>query len=185
MTDCPANQLANVSVTSAGPEHQQTLANLLELYVHDFSQLCHIEIGPDGRFGYDRLPLYWSESNRHPFLVRIDGNLAGLVFVKRGSEISGDATVWDMAEFFVLRGYRRRGFGTEVAHQVWKQFPGQWEVRVMKPNVVALRFWRNAIAKFTGNAIRPIHIRRHAQSLRLFSFESKDIFTGQSVLGAQ
>jgi predicted acetyltransferase len=172
MTDRPADLLPSVAVISAGPEQQQTLANLLELYVHDFSEFCRIEVGPDGRFGYDRLPLYWSEPNRHPFLVRIDGNLAGLVFVKRRSEIYGDATVWDMAEFFVLRGYRRRGLGTEVAHQVWKQFPGPWEIRVMNTNVLALSFWSNAIAKFTGKAIRPTCIERDAQSLLLFSFES-------------
>src|SRR5271163_3377003 len=50
-------------------------------------------------FGYKSLPLYWSESNRHPFLIRSHGKLAGLALVKRGSEISDNQEVWDMAEF--------------------------------------------------------------------------------------
>jgi hypothetical protein len=37
-------------------------------------------------------------------LIRNDGRLAGLAFVKRGSEFSGVKTVWDLAEFFVLQG---------------------------------------------------------------------------------
>jgi predicted acetyltransferase len=75
------------------------LANLLELYAHDFSEFHSLGIGADGRFGYKSLPLYWSDPNRYPFLVRVDGKLAGLALVKRGSEITGNPTVWDMAEF--------------------------------------------------------------------------------------
>src|SRR5580658_4029516 len=155
MTKRQEKQFDNVAVIPAGPEQQPILANLLELYAHDFSEFSNIEIGPDGRFGYNRLPLYWSDAERHPFLVRRDGRLAGMVLVKRGSEASGDATVWDMAEFFVLRGYRRRRIGTQAAYQVWKQFPGRWEVRVMESNLLALSFWGNAISSFTGEVIHP------------------------------
>ena len=87
------------------------------------------------------LPLYWSEPGRHPFLMKAEGKLAGFVLVKKGSEISRNEKVWDMAEFFVLRGYRRRGIGTRVAHEVWRRFPGLWEVRVMEANVSAHYFW--------------------------------------------
>jgi len=166
---------ANVAVVPAAPEQEPILANLLELYAHDFSEFHGIEIGSDGRFGYKHLPLYWSETDRHPFLVTMDGRLAGLVLVKRGSEVSGDATAWDIAEFFVLRGYRRRGIGTQVAHQVWKQFPGRWEVRVMESNLSALPFWVNAISEFTGEEIRPTRIERGTECWWLFSFQSESI----------
>jgi predicted acetyltransferase len=121
-------------------EHAPILANLLELYAHAFSEFHSLDLGPDGRFGYESLPLYWSEPNRHPFLIRGDGKLAGLALVKRGSEISGNQTVWDMSEFFVLRGYRRRGIGMLAAQKVWRRFPGIWEVRVMQSNVLANLF---------------------------------------------
>jgi predicted acetyltransferase len=173
MTKRPAKRFENVAVIRAGPEQELILANLLELYAYDFSEFGDIEIGPDGRFGYNRLALYWSEGGRHPFLVRMNGRLAGLILVKRGSEVSGDATVWDMAEFFILRGYRKRGIGTQVAHRVWKQFPGRWEVRVMESNLLALHFWVNAISKFTGETVRPTRIERGTECWRLFSFESK------------
>lgn len=173
MTKRRAKLFDNVAVIRAGPEQEPVLANLLELYAYDFSEFRDIEIGPDGRFGYSRLPLYWSVADRHPFLVRMNGRLAGLILVKRGSEISGDATVWDMAEFFILRGYRKRGIGTQVAHQIWEQFPGRWEVRVMESNLLAFRFWVNAISKFTGETVRPSRIERGTECWRLFSFESK------------
>jgi predicted acetyltransferase len=96
-----------------------------------------------------------------------------MILVKRGSEASGDSAVWDMAEFFILRGYRKHGIGTQVAHQVWKQFPGRWEVRVMESNLLAFRFWANAISKFTGEAVRSTRIERGSECWQLFSFESK------------
>ena len=37
------------------------LSNLLELYVHDLSEVFDVELGPDGRFGYEKLPMYWLE----------------------------------------------------------------------------------------------------------------------------
>ena len=93
-----------IQVISAAPAQAPILANLLELYVHDFSEFRSLEIGDDGRFGYPSLPLYWSDPDRHPFLVQVDGKLAGLVFVKRASGMLGADSVWDMAEFFVIRG---------------------------------------------------------------------------------
>lgn len=164
--------MPQLRVIPATLDHTQVLANLLELYAHDFSEFHALEIGEDGRFGYPPLPLYWSEHNRRPFLVRVDGQPAGLVFVKRGSEISGDDAVWDMAEFFIVRGFRRLGIGTRVAHEVWRQFPGVWEVRVMPANVSAQRFWTQAISLFTGETILPVRVEKAGRSWNLFSFLS-------------
>jgi predicted acetyltransferase len=166
---------APIEVIPATLEQEPILANLLELYAHDFSEFHGIVIGTDGKFGYKQLPLYWSEPGRHPFLVRIDGRLAGLVLVKRGSEVSGNETVWDMAEFFVLRGYRRRGIGTQIAHEVWRQFRGQWGVRVMRSNVSACHFWSSAISLFTSQAISPVRVEKDGQDWQVFSFESKGV----------
>jgi predicted acetyltransferase len=165
----------HIEVIPAAPEQQSILANLLELYAHDFSEFNNIEVSADGRFGYSSLPLYWSESGRYPFLTKVDGELAGLVLVKKGSDVSGNENVWDMAEFFVMRGYRRRGVGTRVAHEVWKRFPGPWEVRVMESNVPAREFWARAIAIFAGQAIDPTSVEKDGKRWALFSFESRRV----------
>jgi predicted acetyltransferase len=163
---------AQVELIPATEEQEPILANLLELYIHDFSEFLDMELGADGRFGYRDLGVYWREPDRHPFLVKVDGKLAGLVLVKRGSLISGEERVWDMAEFFVVRGYRRRGTGTEMAHAVWRRFPGRWEVRVMESNETGRRFWERAIRAFTGEAVEPVRIEKGGQWWRVFSFAS-------------
>jgi predicted acetyltransferase len=164
---------AGIEVLPATPEQAPILANLLELYAHDFSEFHNIDLGADGRFGYPQLPLYWRESDRHPFLIRVNGMLAGCVLVKRGSEAFGNETVWDMAEFFVLRAYRRQGIGTQAAHEVWRRFPGAWEVRVMQSNTSAYHFWARAISTLTGEAVSPVSVDRSGKRWTLFSFESK------------
>lgn len=159
----------------AAPDQEPVLANLLELYAHDFSEFHQLELGADGRFGYKYLPLYWREPDRHPFLVRMDGKLAGLVLVKRGSEISSNPAIWDMAEFFIVRRYRRRGIGTGTAHEVWRWFPGPWEVRVMESNQSALQFWERAISAFAGETIPSVRVEKGGKYWHVFSFESKRV----------
>jgi predicted acetyltransferase len=159
-----------LEIFPALPEQQPILANLLELYIHDFTELQKMELGPDGRFGYPNLPLYWREPGRHPLLIRMDGELLGFALVKTGSEISGSGSVWDMAEFFVLRGYRGRGIGTEIAHEIWKRFPGPWEIRVMQSNRSAHRFWQRAITRFKGKTTHSRLVEKDGKSWRLFSF---------------
>jgi predicted acetyltransferase len=166
---------AHIEVISAGPEQESILANLLELYAHDFSEFHDLKLGTDGRFGYRGLPLYWSDPERYPFLSRTNGELAGLVLLKKGSEVSGNHNVWDMAEFFVLRGYRRRGIGTQIALEVWRRFPGLWEVRILHSNIAAREFWAHAISIFTGEVPHPVQFEKEGTCWTLFSFESKRI----------
>jgi predicted acetyltransferase len=160
-----------MKLTPATPDEQPILANLLELYAHDFSEWIHLPLGDDGRFGYPRLPLYWTEPNRFPFLVR-NGGPAGFVLIKQGSELDGDPRVWDLAEFFIVRGERRRGLATRVAHEVWRRCPGKWEVRVREVNAPALAFWTRAIRSFVGREVVPERVERPGKVWLVFSFES-------------
>jgi predicted acetyltransferase len=173
MSATPEKPSAHIELVPAAPDQESIVANLLELYAHDFSEFHPLELGADGRFGYKPLPLYWSEPDRYPFLIKVDGSLAGLVLVKSESEVSGSEAVWDVAEFFIVRAYRRRGIGMQVAHQVWRTFPGSWQVRVMESNRAASNFWRRAIAAFIGEAIVPARVEKDGECWYVFAFECK------------
>jgi predicted acetyltransferase len=164
-----------IEITPAERDQEPALANLLQLYAYDFSEFQKVELGADGRFVYQQLPLYWSDPERHPFLVWIDGKPAGFVLVKRDSGVSDDTTVWDMAEFFVLRKWRRHGVGTRVAHDVWRRFPGRWQIRVMEANVGARQFWHRAISGFVGHAGSSVRLEHDAEQWQVFSFESEGV----------
>ena len=163
----------DIRVVAAAPEQEPVLANLLELYAHDFSEFVDLKLGPDGRFGYERLHSYWEEPGRHPFIVTADGDLAGFAFVRKGSAVSEDVDVWDMAEFFIVRGFRGLGVGTCAARDIWRRFPGRWEVRVMDTNQKACAFWRRAVEEFLGEAMEPTPFVKDGRGWRVFSFDSE------------
>lgn len=162
-----------VSLERATPDMAPLLRNLLELYVHDLSEIFPVELGPDGRFGYARLPLYWTEpAVRHAFLIKCGSRVAGFALATRGSPASDDPTDLDVAEFFVLRAYRRAGVGRQAAFALWDSLPGQWVVRVSEANRAGLPFWRDAIRSYTsgvfGESARP----GSPAGWRIFTFAS-------------
>jgi len=157
-----------LEVVPATADQLPILANLLELYAHDFSEFRTLAIGDNGRFGYNPLPLYWLDPQRHPFLIRADGQWAGFALVQKNT-----GELWDMTEFFILRGCRRNGIGMRAAYEIWRRFPGSWQVRVMEANAPALLFWSRAIAAFAGRAIAPSKADHHGAPWSVFSFESK------------
>ncbi|HEX4286549.1 MAG TPA: GNAT family N-acetyltransferase [Terracidiphilus sp.] len=152
---------------AAGPEHEPVLANLLELYIHDFSEFIAKDVGEDGRFGYAQLSLYWSDPRRRPFLARYEDKWAGFALVRKTEE-----DVWDMAEFFILRRYRRTGLGRELAEKVWRRFPGRWQVRVRADNGAARAFWETSIARFADETLEAAVVQIDGMTWNLFSFES-------------
>jgi predicted acetyltransferase len=145
----PAQQ---TSMTPATEDERTVLENLVQLYVYDWSELLHFEIGANGRFEDFSLDAYWLDNWRHPFLLRVGDNLAGFALIEERSKVTGNRGVFDMTEFFVLRKFRRRGVGLAAAFAAFDRFKGPWEIRQREENPVATTFWRRAIGDYTrGN----------------------------------
>lgn len=140
---------ADIHVSAVPIEDKPVLRNLMELYMHDFSELTGGDVGDHGLFGYRYLDHYWTEPDRHPFMIRVGGKLAGFVLVRTRRRGDGVAES-SIAEFFVMRKYRRRGVGRIAARRVFAMFPGRWAVMQLSDNTAAQGFWRNVIADYTG-----------------------------------
>ena len=159
-----------VTLDIATPADATLLANLLEFYTHDLSAAFpDVALGPDGRFGYPHLPRYWAEPDgRFAYLIRTDGHTAGFVLATRGSPaaslsvpglpVAEDAAEFDVAEFFVLRRYRRAGVGQRAAALLWRRLPGRWTVRVGAANPDALAFWTRVVHDAAGGG--PVAVTR-------------------------
>jgi predicted acetyltransferase len=138
-----------VTLTQVPESQRKIITNLIQLYKYDFSEFAEVgsrygEVGPDGRFTYEGLDSYWREDGWVPLTVEANGRLAGFVLVNRWSALNRllDHAV---AEFFVLRKYRRIGVGSRAANVLFERWPGRWEVAVARYNKPALSFWRKAI----------------------------------------
>ncbi len=166
-----ANSPSRVRLIPASVNHKPVLANLLELYIHDFCDILDLDLGPDGRFGYPHLDLYWTEPDRFPFLFTLDETPAGFALVQRLNP-STEGGTWDMAEFFVRRGLRRQGIGAQAADLVFRHCPGSWKVRVMDINTPALLFWNRVIHATANSAVCPALAHVEGKDWHIFSFSN-------------
>ncbi len=121
------------------------LRNLLQLYFHDLSEFMPRPVDSQGLYQYDDFECYWTEDGHYPFLIRVDGSLAGFAFVRFDDE--GTA---NMAEFFVMRSHRRRGVGSIAAQELFDMFKSDWQVRQEATNHAAHEFWLPVVASYTG-----------------------------------
>jgi len=122
---------------------------MLELYQYELSDIWEQELDVNGEYGY-ALDRYWAVGECKPFVLKVADRYAGFALVNRESKVDQGAH-W-MDQFFVLKKYRRHGFGTAAAGEVFSAVPGAWEVGQMMSNYVAQAFWRSVIASYTrGN----------------------------------
>jgi predicted acetyltransferase len=143
-----------VTVVPAPPERQLALANLFQLYAHDFSEFAGdpgpFSLDEDGRFApYPWLDAYWTEPGRSAWLIRADDRLAGFALINAISP-RGAAVDHNMAEFFIARPWRRAGVGSQAAQALISRHRGSWEVAVARRNQPALMFWRRVAAETPG-----------------------------------
>jgi predicted acetyltransferase len=161
-----------VDLVPATPKQRPILSNLLQLYMHDFSEILPIQVDGDGKFEYPNLSQYWSEPGRFPFLAVADGKWAGFALIRQEALPAGEL-VWDMAEFFVLRGWRRHGIGMRLAHLAFERFPGVWQIRVMEANAGACRFWQQVVDSFTGASHQPERTQINGGAWHVIRFGSR------------
>ena len=141
--------MSDVDVALARAEERDLIANLFQLYTHDFSEFWadrpEGELGDDGRFAdYPYLADYWREPDRIPLIFRIAGRPVGFALINSHSH-SGLPVDHNVAEFFVVRKHRRGGTGAAAARAVFSRYPGVWEAAVVRKNTGALSFWRKAV----------------------------------------
>lgn len=141
------------TLIQATTDDYPTIQNMARFYLYDMSRTCGgfpgWECPEDGLYESFDFKCYFEEPNRHAFLVRVENEIAGFVLINKVGT-SADVN-WNVGEFFILAKFQGKSIGTQVAMQVWDQFPGIWEVSVIPENQ-ALVFWRRSIVHYSqGN----------------------------------
>jgi len=162
------------------------LERLAELYLYDYTDFAAWDVGEDGHFesaAWARR--LWDRPGRDAFLLRVEGRPAGFAVVDARSPEPGGEGRRYLAEFFVLRRYRRRGLGEAMARAVFDRYPGGWHVLQIPENVPAQRFWRRVISAYTGGRFEEIR-NRHGEPIQVFNTRDRGPAngTGAGVGGA-
>ena len=141
----------NTEVIEAIISDKTVIRNMMELYNYDMSEFEESDLDEHGLYGYNYLDNYWTEKDRHPFIIKVDGKLAGFILVNKYSGDNIKSIDYSIAEFFVLKKYRRSGVGRISAVDVFSRFHGLWEVKELSKNRNSHVFWRKVIGEYTSN----------------------------------
>lgn len=139
-----------ITIESIAIEQKSVFVQMMELYNYDFSEFSNDDLNEYGYFGYSRIDDYWNEEGRYPFFIRVDGKLAGLVLVRSCSEYMDLQRPHQIAEFFIMKKYRKKGVGSIVAKEIFGRFAGGWEISVWSNNPVAKKFWESVVHEYTN-----------------------------------
>src|SRR5882757_302540 len=114
---------SSLSISKIGPESEVVLRNLFQYYLHDMAEWFELDTGRDGRYSYETSSLW--EDGYEVYLAKAGDSFAGFALVGSAVEWVGRVGAHDVHEFFILRRFRRSGFGRTMAMLLWNERPGE------------------------------------------------------------
>lgn len=139
----------NIEIAPAGDEDLPIVQNLARFYIYDMSEYMGWPCSESGSFGgCDEFFGDWRNGRNSPYVIRVDGELAGFAGIKRAAA-EGVRSECLVQEFFILRKFRGKGVGRNVATRLFDKFPGMWKVQQLVQNSPAIGFWREVIRDYT------------------------------------
>jgi predicted acetyltransferase len=121
----------NIEVVETTVEQKALISNLYQFYMYDFSEMVGFGVEANGRFEDSDLEGCWQQPWIHTYLLKVEGEPAGLALVyepHHSSYLNAWINHYEMAEFFVMRKFRKRGAGGQVATMLFDRFRGRWRV---------------------------------------------------------
>jgi len=123
------------------------IRNLLQLYLHELTEFEDRPLSKSGEYHYHYLDNYWAERGRYPYLFFNGKELMGFALVRRVENR------YSMAEFFILRKFRRHRFGLRCAVEIIKKHQGEWKLEFLSRNEVAEKFWQKVALNLAGGDV--------------------------------
>jgi predicted acetyltransferase len=145
-------EMKQVDKNKITEREKEAIFRLLQFSEYDFSEFISSDLNDDGIYEYDYLNSYYSEDGRYIFTLKVDNKFAGIALVNNISYVLKKTDVICMAEFFIFKKYRRRGYGKNFAFYIFDLLKGSWELFQHDANPIAMGFWESIVAEYTdGN----------------------------------
>lgn len=142
-----------IDIKKINSSDKEVLVNLFQLYMHDITKWLHMDVNKHGLFEYNEIDLYFlNDKNRKAYFIMVDNNIAGFVLIdKEFLILEKSKNTYNISEFFILNGYKRKGIGKIIAKKIFDKHQGKWEVRPVPKSKEAYDFWINVIKKYTND----------------------------------
>jgi len=160
-------------------EDKIILNSLIQFYRYDSSEFDGHELTNHGVYLYKYLDHQWTDEYRKPFYIKVSGELAGFVLVlkdvpKEYVKVSVATKTNVISDFFIMRKFRNKGYGKQVANFIFNTFKGTWEIRQTLQNRPANLFWNNVINEFTSGEYEEITLSNKSWNGPVQVFRVKD-----------
>ena len=94
----------------------------------------------------DHLPSWLQDDNDHPLIIRQSETRVGFALVNQAPSVDlMPGFRFRLAEFFILKRYRRSGIGLRAAQVLFDRFRGRWQLSILARNAPAIAFWRRVL----------------------------------------
>jgi predicted acetyltransferase len=152
--------LTDFSLSKIGVEPDPVLRGLFRHYLEDMAEWFAVDPKADASYAV-------LEQGYDAYLAKVGDSIGGFALIGSADGLH------DVHEFFVLRGFRRRGVGHRMATALWEERRGGWLVRVLAANSPAVLFWRTAIASYSRGSYEEEGRMVNGRLWRFFRFVSE------------
>jgi len=114
-------------------------------YMSQFFEIAHYDSWCKGAL--KNLQRYSMADDRHIYILKESLVIIGFAMINKHLRFNTDG--FAVAEFYIQKGYEKKGYGRKLAEHVFAKFPGNWEVAVTLKNSSALIFWEQVVSSYT------------------------------------
>ena len=162
--------MPSIELHVAQRDELETLENLMQFYMYDLSEWLPLKLGGHGFFHIQPQQDYWRNPATRPFLIKVNGELAGFVTVDDNTHLPGAQN--NIGYLFVSRRFRGQGVATFVVSTLLSQLPEQWQIFHIDANPPARQFWASVMPHLTGDAFSRHHQPVDGYPCTFYRFQS-------------
>jgi len=142
-------------VRIAKDTEKELVHRLDQFYLYEFSPFLpdQYKVADDGLFHDGDYLEFWEHSNKHPYLIFHDSEIAGFALV---DDLGAHFL---MAQFFVMLKFQGTGVAMAAAFDIFDKHRGKWIVESLITNIKSEGFWPRIIDIYTrGNFYKSIQM---------------------------
>lgn len=162
--------MPSIELHAAQRDELETIENLMQFYLYDFSEWLPLKLAKHGLFNIQPQLDYWRKPATRPFLIKVDGELAGFVTVDDNLHLDG--AQYNIGYLFVTRRFRGQGVARFVVSTLLSRLPGQWQIFHIDANAPARLFWARFVPDITGGVFTLHHLPVDGYPCTFYRFET-------------
>lgn len=159
----------SIELYPAQRDELQCIENLMQFYLYDFSEWLPLKFGAHGFFDFQPMQDYWQKPGTRPFLIKVNGEIAGFVTVD--GNVHFPDVQYNIGYFFISRRFRGQGIGRRAVAQLLNGFPGQWQIVHIQANQAARLFWARVIPPLANGALTRHNLSVDGYACTLYRFQ--------------